>query len=107
MIRLRSLLERGLTHPVLGPILLIVLVIVLAMVFLHFVEDSHEATSFGSACLALAAVLGSILLTPIVRTYRGAVTSVQTNRGPPTVAFALRPRFFSAHDPPLVLPLRR
>ena len=107
MIRLRSLLERGLKHPVLGPVLLVALVIVLAMVFLHFVEDSHEATSFGTACLALAAVLGSILLTPIVRTYRGAATSVQSNRGPPTVAFALRPRSFSTHDPPLILPLRR
>ena len=107
MIRLRSLLERGLTHPVLGPVLLIVLVIVLAMVFFHFVEDSHEATSFGSACLALAAFLGSILLTPIVRTCREASTSVRSNRGPPTVSFSRRPRLLSAHDPPLILPLRR
>ena len=49
MIRLRSLLERGLRHPVLGPVLLLALVIILAMVFLHFAEDSHEA-SFGTAC---------------------------------------------------------
>ncbi len=107
MIRLRSLLERGLTHPLLGPILLIVLVIVLTMVFFHFVEDSHEATSFGSACLALAAFLGSILLMPIVRTYRETSTTAQSNRGPPTVSFSRRPRFVSAHDPPLLLPLRR
>ena len=107
MIRLRTLLERGLTHPVLGPVLLIVLVIVLVMVFFHFVEDSHEATSFGSACLALAAFLGSLLLTPIVRVYREASASVRSSRGPPTVSFTRRPRLFSAHDPPLTLPLRR
>lgn len=107
MIRLRSLLERGLTHPVLGPVILVALVIVLAMVFLHFVEDSHEATSFGSACLALAAVLGTILLVPIVRTYRGAASSVRSNRGPPAVSLSGRPLLVSTHDPPLILPLRR
>ena len=107
VIRLRSLLERGLKHPVIGPVLLIALVIVLAMVFLHFVEDSHAATSFGSACLALAAFLGSMLLTPIVRMRRGASISPRSDRGPPTVSFLRRPRLFSAHDPPLILPLRR
>jgi hypothetical protein len=107
MIRLRSLLERGLTHPVLGPVLLVALVIVLAMVFLHFVEDSHEATSFGSACLALAAFLGSMLLTPIVRTFRVASTSVRSDRGPPALKLSRRPASVSAHDPPLILPLRR
>ena len=107
MIRLRSLLERGLSHPVLGPLLLVALVIVLAMVFLHFVEDSHEATSFGSACLAIAAFLGSVLLMPVLRMYRGASTSHRSDRGPPTVPFLGRPRLFSAHDPPISLPLRR
>jgi hypothetical protein len=106
VIRLRSLLERGLTHPVLGPVILVALVIVLAMVFLHFAEDSHEA-SFGTACLALAAFLGSILLTPIVQSYRGASTSVRSNRGPPAVFSSRRPRLVAAHDPPLTLPLRR
>src|SRR6188474_3076144 len=104
MIRLRSLLERGLKHPVLGPVLLVALVIVLAMVFLHFVEDSHEASSFGTACLALAAVLGSILLTPIIRTYRAVSTSVRSNRGPPVAFGSRQPRLVSTHDPPLTLP---
>jgi hypothetical protein len=106
MIRLRWLLERGLRHPVLGPVLLVAMVIILAMVFLHFAEDSHEA-SFGTACLALAVFLGSILLRPIVRTYRSASTSVRSNRGPPTATFSRRPRFVAAHDPPLIAPLRR
>jgi hypothetical protein len=87
-------------------LLLVALVIVLAMVFLHFVEDSHEA-NFGTACLALAVFLGSILVRPIVRTYRSASISVQSNRGPPTVTLSQRPRFVAAHDPPLILPLRR
>ena len=106
MIRIRTLIERGCSHPVLGPVLLVILVLMLAMVFLHFAEDSHEA-SFGTACLALAAFLGSMLLTPILRTYRAAVASVQPNRGPPAVFFSQRPQFVSAHDPPIVTPLRR
>lgn len=107
MIRLRSLLERGLTHPVLGPILLLGLVIVLAMVFLHFVGDHHEASAFGSACLALAAFFGSIVLSPIVRMRREAPASTYPERGPPSVIRSRRPRFVSTHDPPLVFPLRR
>ena len=106
MIRLRSLLERGLTHPVLGPILLVALVLMLAMVFLHFAEDSHEA-NFGTACLAVAVFLGTILLVPMVRTYLESATSVQPDRGPPGVAFLRRPQFVSAHDPPVAIPLRR
>ena len=72
------------------------------------VEPSESNSTFVTDHLALAAFLGSMLLIPILRTYRGAAPSyLRWDRGPPTVPILRRPRLFSAHDPPLTLPLRR
>ena len=79
MIRLRCLFERGCAHPVLGPILLLVLVLMLALLFLHFAEDGHGAESFGALCVALAAILGSLVACAIGTPKRQA-SKVGSNR---------------------------
>lgn len=109
VIRLRSLLERGCTHPVLGPILLVLLVLMLAMLFLHFAEDGHGVESFGALCVALAVFLGSLALEPLGRLGHRPVSSSRTDRGPPAPHCVRRPRLLAGPDPPLALslPLRR
>jgi hypothetical protein len=62
VIRLRSLFERGRAHPVLGPLLLLALVFLLAMVFLHVVLEGVEAAELGAMCVAIASVLGLLLV---------------------------------------------
>ena len=107
MIRLRSSIERGLGHPVLGPVLLILLVLMLAMIFLHFAEDSHAVSGFGAACLALAVFFGSFILAPLVGSRGGVIVSPRSGRGPPALTGWRRQGVVSAHDPPLSIPLRR
>jgi peptidoglycan/LPS O-acetylase OafA/YrhL len=109
VIRLRSLIERGCTHPVLGPILLVVLVLMLAMLFLHLADDGHGAASdFGAVCVALAAFLGSLVLKPFVGDRRESTISTRVDRGPPSLGVArIRPRFALVSTSSLSLPLRR
>ena len=107
MIRLRCLIERGCAHPVLGPILLLVLLLMLAFLFLHFAEDGHGAESFGGLCVALAAIIGSLVVVPSARPSGKPASSGRTDRGPPTLIFASRLQTASGPDPPLSLPLRR
>lgn len=62
MIRLRHGLERGRAHPILGPLLVIVIVLLLAMVFLHVAHEGMDAaTALGEICLGLASALGLVL----------------------------------------------
>jgi hypothetical protein len=108
VIRLRYLLERGCAHPVFGPILLVVLVLMLAMLFLHFAEDGHgTATDFGAVCIALAAFLGSLVLERFAGDRRGSHFGAQAGRGPPRLSDVRLPRFATASGRPQSLPLRR
>lgn len=107
MIRLRRTLERGRKHPVLGPILLIVLVLLLAMVFLHAAQEGHEAaTEIGAFYLAILTILGPILLERMRRTPPAAVVQVRGDRSPPRHHL---PCQLTRPAPPgtLVAPLRR
>lgn len=104
MIRLRRMLERGRAHPVLGPILLIVLVLLLAFVFLHLAQD---ATEVGAMCLALATVVGLLLIERLHRRMSEPLVAVRGDRGPPAVSDArmLQPAVVAVHS--RSLPLRR
>ena len=49
------MLERGRAHPILGPVLLVLVVLLLAMVFVHAAHDGMDAAAeVGAICVALA-----------------------------------------------------
>ena len=104
MIRLRCMLERGRAHPVLGPILLIVLVLLLAIVFLHIAQD---ATEVGAMCLALATVVGLLVLARLHRRMSEPLVAVRGDRGPPRVSDARTPQPAVVAVSSRTLPLRR
>jgi hypothetical protein len=105
VIRLRLLLERGRAHPLLGPILLILVVAMLALVLLHAAQDDHgAATEVGALCLAISTFLGLLLLERLRRQATEPIVPVRGDRGPPS-AGAPRPR--SAAMAVVTLPLRR
>ncbi len=84
MIRLRRILERGCTHPILGPLVIVFLVLVLSMVFLHAAEEGlHAAMGAGAVCFSFVVFLGLVLLDPA--RLRPLVVSLafERERGPP------------------------
>lgn len=108
MIELRRRLERARAHPILGPIVIILLVLVLAMMFAHAVHEGQEAaTEVGMFCLAVITVFGSIILERMLRTAPAAGVSVRGDRAPPS--FTRLVRVVSARDPGFAFapPLRR
>jgi hypothetical protein len=81
MIRLRELMRRWLRHPVVGPILLLVVAVALAFLVLHEVgEGSLE--SFAAACATLAA-LGAVRLLLLRPTPAAPLSPGVTLRLPP------------------------
>lgn len=56
MIRLRQSIERGLRHPVLGPLLLLLLGLVLAFMVFHAIEHGVEGQLFACVLFAAAAL---------------------------------------------------
>ena len=62
MIRLRDTIERACAHPLLGPFVILLLVFALALVFVHVLAEGAEASELGQLCVALAAVLGTLVL---------------------------------------------
>lgn len=107
MIRLRQSLERGRRHPLLGPILLLLLVLVLALTFLHVAQDGHEAAAdLGAACLALVSFLGVLVAQRLRRSADGPRPALRAVRAPPLPGSRLR---LAAVVPAasLSLPLRR
>jgi hypothetical protein len=86
---------------------LIVLVLLLAMVFLHAASEGHDAaTELGAFCLAVLTVLGPIVLHRVLRTAPATVVPVRGDRGPPWATSAPAP---TLADPSFALatPLRR
>lgn len=108
MIRLRSTFERGRAHPLLGPLLLVVLVLLLAMVFLHIVQEGVEvAAEFGAACIAIATILGLLLGERIPIGVAAEPNASRTDRGPPRTTRAYRWTFGWSPPPAAPIPLRR
>ena len=108
MIWLRRTLERGRAHPVLGPIVLLVLVLLLVLVSLHAALDGQAAaTEVGALCLAVLTILGPLLVERMRRAQQSSVVAVRGDRGPP-VPIELRSVTQPAPGAPsFVTPLRR
>jgi hypothetical protein len=81
------MLERGRAHPILGPLVLILLVLLLAMVFMHTAIDGHDtATEAGIFCLAILVLIGSTILDQVRRAVSAVPIRVRGDRGPPRCA---------------------
>jgi hypothetical protein len=101
------MLERWRGHPVAGPLVLVVLVLVLAMVFLHAAQDGHDAAAdLGAACLGVVTFLALVLAEGLGRRPASPAVAVRGDRGPPQAAAAVagRPRPGTSS---LGFPLRR
>jgi hypothetical protein len=108
VIRVRRILERGSAHPVFGPILLVVMVLLLAMVFLHVAGEGWDAaTEIGAICLGIATVLGLVLLERMRDHFLEPVISVRGDRGPPRPSLTRLLRPIVNATGPGSLPLRR
>ena len=83
MIRLRQTIERGTRHRWLGPLFVVVLCLMLALLFLHGLHDSHHATELGEFCLGLTIMFS--LLIVIRLKWRAVVSAVlpRVGRAPP------------------------
>ena len=102
------MLERGRAHPILGPVLLVVLVLLLAMVFVHAAHDGMDAaTEVGAMCLALASFFWVAVLDRLVRRPREARIWTPDVRGPPTASGAVQLVPARIAATPFKTPLRR
>ena len=81
VIQLRQSIERGLRHPLLGPVLLLLLGLVLAFMVFHAIEHGVEGQLFTCVLLA-AAVFRLVALNGRVRFIR-LEPRVLTDRAPP------------------------
>jgi len=87
VIRLRQSIEAGLRHPLLGPLLLLLLGLMLAFMFLHTVEHGVEGLLFSCAIVAAA---GLRLLVVLGRTWRATPDPLPpAGRAPPRRALRL------------------
>lgn len=99
------MLERGSAHPVLRPLVLILLVLILALTFVHASHDGWDnAIEMGVICYAFVAIVGLVARAP-----RGSVSVVVRarwvpRRGPPRPATGC-PSVVGSDV--LVIPLRR
>ena len=98
--------ERGRAHPVFGPILLVVLVLLLAILFLHVAGEGWDA-AIGTICLGIATVLGLVLLERMRDHLLEPVISARGDRGPPRSSLTLPLWPIVNVTGPGSLPLRR
>jgi len=102
------MLERGRKHPVLGPIVLVLLVLLLAMVCFHSAQDGWGgAAGVGAVCIGIATILGAAVCER--SRWRAPLLSVSRwfERGPPRAFRALPVGRSQPAQLELVLPLRR
>jgi hypothetical protein len=107
VIRLRVLIRRGLRHPVLGPVLLVALCVLFALVALNATRDQHDAAvDLGALFLGLTTFLGLVLIVRLRRLAPPPVVPVRGERAPPgsgTAAAAVAAAGVRAVTPPLRL----
>ena len=82
MIRLHKLIERGRRHRVLGPVLIIVLVLVFALMMLH---EGHESTGadLGVLCVGIMLLLLRAVFPPPTRLASALAPEDERGRAPP------------------------
>ncbi len=108
MIRVREILERGRRHPVVGPLVLILLVLLLAMTFVHGAHDSeHMVVEFGGVCMALVTFLGVLLMRSISKALPRIVVASPGDRGPPSSTALMSFARLPVGRAPVSAPLRR
>ena len=101
------MLERGRKHPVLGPIVLVLLALLLAMVCFHAAQDGWDgATELGAVCIGLVTILGAVVSERAHSRAPLLVGSRSLARGPPRASHAV---FIGPQQArlDLFLPLRR
>ena len=80
MIELRRKLERGLRHPLLGPVCLLLLALLLAFTVVHGAHDQLESCCELVVCIAIVFI---VLVCVRPARLRPLFYSVQVPRGPP------------------------
>jgi len=99
--------ERGRAHPILGPVLLILLVLLLAMVFVHVAHEGIDAAAgMGAICVGIAAALGLLVTNRLRLSFSPTLVSRPGDRGPPRASEDV-PRRPTALAASLSIPLRR
>lgn len=88
MIRLRQTIERGMRHRWLGPLLVVLFCVLVALMYLHGIHDGHHmATELGEFCLGLTVMfsllivirLGWRVIVPLVQSRSGRAPPVARN----------------------------
>lgn len=108
VIELRRRIELAVAHPVWGPVVIVLIAIVLALVFIHVAQDdSGVAADIGAICFGIVTALGAVLRKRLRLEMPVLVTMMPKERAPPPVVAgaSLRPCYERAAD--FVLPLRR
>ena len=106
MIRLRQTIERGMRHPWLGPLFVILFCLLMALMFMHAMHDTdHMGTEIGEFCLGLTVMFS--LLIVIRLSWRVEVPLVQTlsGRAPPLAQIVPLPARRAALAAPVPLRL--
>lgn len=99
--------ERGRAHPILGPVLLVLLIVLLAMVFLHVAHEGIDvAAGMGAICVGVAAALG-LLVTNRLRPILSAQLALRSRDRAPPRASGDVPRRLAGMPGLLFVPLRR
>lgn len=100
--------ERGRAHPIIGPILLVVLVLLLVMVFLHVALEGMEAAAeVGAMCVAIATALGLLVTTRLRPGLSAVRVATPGERAPPWTFVLAVPSRSSAIATSSSTPLRR
>lgn len=102
MIRLRQLIDRGRRHPLLGPLVILLLVLLIALTMLH---EGHESVTgdVGVLCVGIALLLMTAVVLASVAPFMRLVAAALAARGPP--AYLVDTAVFG-RNPPSSLPLR-
>ena len=102
------MLERGRSHPVLGPMVLVLLVLVLALVCLHAGHDGWDgAAEVGVACIVIVTALATVVSERLGLRMLRHTAGRWMRRGPPPTPSTRPVQAFRILRPELVLPLRR
>ena len=104
MIELRRKLERGLRHPLLGPLCLVLLALMLAFTVMHGAHDQMHAA--GELVICVAFLIGAIVSLAMPRLHHVTVSAPHASRGPPIASIPRslpRPRSFASQSVPLRL----
>lgn len=106
MIGLRQTIERGTRHRWLGPLIVILLCVMLALMFMHAMHDAdHSAAGVGEFCLGLTVMFSLLIVIRLRWRVLVASASPRLGRAPPAVvrSFLHSVRLFALPAPP---PLR-